>query len=1288
MLERLFVLALALGVAAASAVACGGGGAASTSLSTSLSGGGKSGEEITVSEGSGIKDTATLSGENASKAIGTVKYAVYSDKACKTLVANAGEATVKEGKVPASEEKKLEAGAVYYWQAVYSGDANNSASTSACGKEVLTVKATTTLSTSLKGGGKEGESITVSEGSKVKDQATLSGTKSSSAKGTIKYAVYKDKECKELATEAGKGEVNEGKAPASEEKELEAGAVYYWQAAYEGDSLHEASKSACGKEVLTVKATTTLKTSLSGGGKEGEEITVAEGSKVKDTATLSGTNASGATGTVDYAVYKDKECKELATEAGKGEVKGTKVTASEEKELEAGAVYYWQAKYLGDGLHEESTSTCSKEVEVVKAKTSLSTSLAGEEPFGEEAVEGEKITVAAGAVVVDSATLGGTNAATATGTVKYAVYSDAKCEELVTEAGELGLVEGSVPPSSEEVLEEGTFYWQVTYSGDSVHEAVTSPCSEVATVIAATSLVTSLSGEGEEGGELVVAEGSPVMDDATLSGPNASKATGTVEYLVYGDPACTELVAKAGEVSVGGESVSSSEAEMLEPGVYQWQAVYSGDGANHASVSSCGAATEIVRPPLTSELSGGEETGPTIEVVEGTAVGDQAALHGEHAAKATGTINYTVYEDSKCEGSAVATEEVGVEEGNVPASKKVSLEPGTYYWQVEYSGDILNPPATTTCGTEIAYVVTPTSLTMSLAGEGEEGEEIEVREGASVAAQASLSGTNAANAGGYLKFEVFSDSECTELVSAGDVEVEEGVIPPLGEEVLPPGTYYWRAVFTGDGVNQGATSACGAAEEVVTAPITTILTSGEQSGESIEVGEGASVSDQATLHGPSASKATGTIAYAVYADEDCKELVAKAGEVKVEGTSIPASEEKKLEAGAIYYWQAAYSGDESNPPATSPCGVEKVAVGLGNPKKYAALGDSFSAGQSVAGSYYPRTNQWVVRWIRATNICHRSRQAWPARVAEAMFGAGATAPVNVFQQQPGQFIFRACSGAAARNILGTESLGGGAGQPRGGQYDEFIEAAGGNPARWLPTPAQDLWLRAASAGEPPAADLHPDPDIGLVTLSIGGNDAGFATIAAKCIGGRFFYTRENCRNTIEEWRAGVQGFAGTLPNAGDGIPSIPLKLPTVLNNVKRLAPRAKIRVVLYPQLLDTAPVIRRINLGHGYFLDNDFVGIRGVTIAVEMEEFVTRLNSVIQTAVNNWRAANRGVDVDVVQTATAFLGNQLGNANPWVFGIVLPFWPEESLHPTCQGHIALAGRVLRNLGRAVPPMAC
>jgi hypothetical protein len=112
-----------------------------TTLTTSLSGEGKSGETLTVKEGQAVTDSATLSGENAATAGGTVTYKAYSDKECKTLAKEAGTAKVTAGAVGASESETLSPG-TYYWQASYSGDETNQASVSTCGAEVLTVQTT------------------------------------------------------------------------------------------------------------------------------------------------------------------------------------------------------------------------------------------------------------------------------------------------------------------------------------------------------------------------------------------------------------------------------------------------------------------------------------------------------------------------------------------------------------------------------------------------------------------------------------------------------------------------------------------------------------------------------------------------------------------------------------------------------------------------------------------------------------------------------------------------------------------------------------------------------------------------------------------------------------------------------------------------------------------------------------------------------------------------------------------------------------------------------------------
>jgi hypothetical protein len=114
-------------------------GGAATSIATSLSAGGKSGTSITVPEGTAVTDQATLSGENAATATGKMSYAVYSDSGCKALVVSAGEVDVTGAPVPASVPETLPPG-TYYWNASYSGDGSNQASTSGCGSEILMVE--------------------------------------------------------------------------------------------------------------------------------------------------------------------------------------------------------------------------------------------------------------------------------------------------------------------------------------------------------------------------------------------------------------------------------------------------------------------------------------------------------------------------------------------------------------------------------------------------------------------------------------------------------------------------------------------------------------------------------------------------------------------------------------------------------------------------------------------------------------------------------------------------------------------------------------------------------------------------------------------------------------------------------------------------------------------------------------------------------------------------------------------------------------------------------------------
>jgi uncharacterized repeat protein (TIGR01451 family) len=101
------------------------------SIATSLS-------ESNGAVGDAVHDSATLTGAT-SDAGGTVTYNVYTDSSCENLFAGAGTVDVVDASVPDSNAITFDTPGTYYWQAVYSGDANNDGTTSACTDEQLDI---------------------------------------------------------------------------------------------------------------------------------------------------------------------------------------------------------------------------------------------------------------------------------------------------------------------------------------------------------------------------------------------------------------------------------------------------------------------------------------------------------------------------------------------------------------------------------------------------------------------------------------------------------------------------------------------------------------------------------------------------------------------------------------------------------------------------------------------------------------------------------------------------------------------------------------------------------------------------------------------------------------------------------------------------------------------------------------------------------------------------------------------------------------------------------------------
>jgi lysophospholipase L1-like esterase len=168
-----------------------------------------------------------------------------------------------------------------------------------------------------------------------------------------------------------------------------------------------------------------------------------------------------------------------------------------------------------------------------------------------------------------------------------------------------------------------------------------------------------------------------------------------------------------------------------------------------------------------------------------------------------------------------------------------------------------------------------------------------------------------------------------------------------------------------------------------------------------------------------------------------------------------------------------------------------------------ALGDSYSSGEgackpvTITGcDYRPGTNT-------AADDCHRSHNAYGVRTAAK-------------RPHGWKFDFAACSGATTADVLST------------GQNGE---------------PAQVHALQVA-----------PTQVVRLVTLTLGGNDAGFADAVARCVAAHLFAS--SCHGKVT-W----QISQATLRT----------RLTAVYAAVHLAAPSAKVLVLGYPRLFSPKP---------------------------------------------------------------------------------------------------------------------
>jgi hypothetical protein len=196
--------------------------------------------------GNSVTDQAYLSGATAT-AGGTVIYAAYTNSACTSGGLLAGSVAVTNGVVPGSSPLRFTNAGTWYWQASYSGDANNTSATSTCADEILVIgQNNATIATTLS------ESSGVI-GDTVHDSSALTGV-TPTAGGTVTYTVYNDNACGSVFGSPSIKTVTNGVVPDSNAVTFNNLGTWHWEAVYSGDANNVGASSGCSSEPLTIAA--------------------------------------------------------------------------------------------------------------------------------------------------------------------------------------------------------------------------------------------------------------------------------------------------------------------------------------------------------------------------------------------------------------------------------------------------------------------------------------------------------------------------------------------------------------------------------------------------------------------------------------------------------------------------------------------------------------------------------------------------------------------------------------------------------------------------------------------------------------------------------------------------------------------------------------------------------------------------------------------------------------------------------------------------------------------------
>ena len=281
------------------------------------------------------------------------------------------------------------------------------------------------------------------------------------------------------------------------------------------------------------------------------------------------------------------------------------------------------------------------------------------------------------------------------------------------------------------------------------------------------------------------------------------------------------------------------------------------------------------------------------------------------------------------------------------------------------------------------------------------------------------------------------------------------------------------------------------------------------------------------------------------------------------------------------------------------CGSSRTPYEQAVSGRYVAMGDSYSSGEG-AWDYEPgtdfddRDDLWPFDDDEeAHNRCHRSADAYARILGSSNDFAGGSD-------------FVACSGSVIADL--------------------------DNPNH-------------KETGEKPQTDALGD-DVSLVTLTLGGNDLGFADVVQDCIinGESGLPFPASCQDKHNQ-------------RIAQRLPELRRELLAAYQEIHRKAPNARIVVVGYPQLFPDNP---SDNYGNLLFAQDQRW----------MNQKAAELNAMLASVANEAGA-------EFVDPTDAFRGHGIGSSDPWINdldfgGPGMMIHDPSSFHPNATGHAALA----------------